>query len=104
MSENFIRDRITQLRINANISEYQLSFDLGHSKGYIQGITSGKSKPSLPALIEICNYFNITLQEFFDEETHYPELMHRINVKLKLLGSDELELFDQLLEKYTSKS
>lgn len=104
MNEKFIRDRITELRIKANLSEYQLSFELGHSKGYIQGISSGKSKPSFPALFEICNYFNITMQEFFDEEMDNPELIHSITAKLKLLDNDELELFDQLLEKYTSKS
>ena len=39
--EDYVRSRITQLRINKGISEYQLSYDLGHSRGYINNITSG---------------------------------------------------------------
>ena len=33
MTEEFIRDRITQLRLKKNVSEYQMSYDLGHSRG-----------------------------------------------------------------------
>lgn len=32
----FLRDRITQLRLQKGVSEYQMSLDLGHSRGYIQ--------------------------------------------------------------------
>ena len=38
----YVRARISQLRINKGISEYQLSYDLGHSRGYINNISSGK--------------------------------------------------------------
>lgn len=33
--EEFIRNRITRLRMLKNVSEYQMSLDLGHSKSYI---------------------------------------------------------------------
>lgn len=39
--EKYIRDRITALRIKNNVSEYKISLDPGHSKGYIQSISSG---------------------------------------------------------------
>lgn len=64
MDEKYVKDRITELRMQANISEYQLSLELGHSKSYIQSITSGRANPSLSALFEICNYFNLTPLEF----------------------------------------
>ena len=35
MEMDFIRNRITELRVKKGISEYQLSYDLGHSKNYI---------------------------------------------------------------------
>ena len=47
MNEKFIRERITELRIQKNISEYKMSLDLGHSKSYIQSISSGKALPSM---------------------------------------------------------
>ena len=45
MDENFIRDRITQLRLRKGVSEYQMSYDLGHSRGYVYNISSGKALP-----------------------------------------------------------
>ncbi|MDO4296439.1 MAG: helix-turn-helix transcriptional regulator [bacterium] len=65
MYKQFIRQRITELRVRKNISEYQLSIALGHSKGYIQSITSGHTLPSMEAFLEICDYFKLTPSEFF---------------------------------------
>lgn len=47
MNEEFIRNRITQLRLQKGVSEYQMSYALGHSRGYIYNISSGKSLPKL---------------------------------------------------------
>ncbi|MFI3173133.1 MAG: helix-turn-helix transcriptional regulator [Eubacteriales bacterium] len=58
-----------------NISEHKLSKELGHSKNYIQGITSGRSLPSLSEFLYICEYFTITPNDFFDEQTKHPLLI-----------------------------
>lgn len=68
MDAQFIRDRITQLRLEKHVSEYKMSYDLGQSRSYIQSISSGRALPSLPMLLEICDYFGITPEEFFHEE------------------------------------
>lgn len=47
MDEQFIRNRITQLRIAANKSEREMSLDLGHGGSYINSITAGRTFPSL---------------------------------------------------------
>ena len=57
MDLDFIRHRITQLRLSRQMSEYQLSLELGQCKSYIQGITSGKSLPSVKQLYNICDFF-----------------------------------------------
>ena len=67
MDENFVRNRITQLRLENNISEYKLSLELGQNKGYIQSISSGRALPSMSVFFNICDYFNITPSEFFNE-------------------------------------
>ena len=70
MTEKDIRDKITQLRVEHNhLSEYQLSLELGQSKGYIQGITAGRSLPSMKMFLNICEYFSIEPAEFFEEPT-----------------------------------
>ncbi len=75
MTEQDIRNRITQLRMEHHLSEYKLSDALDQSKGYIQGITSGRSMPSLKMLMVICEYFDIELSEFF--EVKMPSLAAR---------------------------
>ena len=76
--EKFIRERITKLRLNKNVSEYRMSLDLGHSDSYIRNITSGKALPSMSEFLYICEYFNITPKEFFDEESNNPELINEL--------------------------
>ena len=66
MDENYIRTRISELRTQKGISEYKMSLDLGHSKSYIQSISSGKSLPSLSEFLYICEYLGVTPKEFFD--------------------------------------
>jgi len=66
--DEFIRNRITSLRINKNVSEYQMSLDLGHSKSYIQSISLGRALPSMNEFILICDYFVISPKDFFDYE------------------------------------
>lgn len=67
MDEIFIGTRITQLRLARNVSEYQMSLELGQSKSYIQGITSGKNMPSVKQLFNIADYLGVSLSEFFDD-------------------------------------
>ena len=44
MDKNFIGERISELRLKKNVSEYQMSLDLGKNKSYIQSLTSGRSR------------------------------------------------------------
>ena len=39
--DDFIRQRITELRIEKDVSEHRMSLDLDKSGSYIRGITSG---------------------------------------------------------------
>lgn len=65
MTDSFIRERITELRIKKGVSEYKMSTDLGHSKSYIQSITSGRALPSLSEFLYICEYLSVTPKDFF---------------------------------------
>lgn len=60
MDEKYIRERITQLRIQKGVSEYKMGYDLGHSRGYVYNISSGKSLPPLKEFLAICDYFEIS--------------------------------------------
>lgn len=90
MYEDFVKERITQLRIKKGVSEYQMSYDLGHSRGYVYNISSGKALPPLKEFFAICDYFEITPQQFFDEGTQTPELIQKALEGMKQLSEDDM--------------
>lgn len=90
--EKFTRDRITYLRMKKNISEYRMSYDLGHSKSYIYNISSGKCLPPMSEFFAICEYFDLTPAEFFDTETSNPDLIRKSVEGMKKLSESDLLL------------
>ena len=90
MYDEFVRNRITQLRMQKGVSEYQMGYDLGHSRGYIYNISSGKSLPPLQELFAICDYFGLTPAEFFDDKTDNPELIKKAVDGMKQLNDDDM--------------
>lgn len=90
MYEQIVRERITQLRLQKGVSEYQMSYDLGHSRGYVYNISFGKSLPPLKELFAICDYFDITPQEFFNTGTSHPALLQKLVDKMQQLDENDL--------------
>ena len=97
--ETFIRQRITQLRIQKKISEYKMSMDLGHSKGYIQSISSGRALPSMSEFLTICDYFGITPFEFFDTNENEIIMLKELNQEVGKLNKDDLALLIQIAKR-----
>lgn len=96
MDANFIRERIAKLRTEKCMSEYKMSLDLGHSKSYIQSISSGKALPSMAEFLYICSYLDVSPKEFFDEDINHPVKSHELNELIKDMSSDDLELLISL--------
>ena len=90
MNEDFGRERITNLRIKKGVSEYQMSYDLGHSRGYVYNISSGKALPPLKEFFAICDYFEITPQQFFDDSSKNPELIQKAIEGMKQLDESDM--------------
>ena len=103
MDEKFVRERITQLRLRKGVSEYRMSYDLGHSRGYVHNISSGKALPPMKEFFAICDYFGLTPQQFFDEGTQNPELIQKAIAGMTQLDETDLlillGLINRLLEK-----
>ncbi len=102
--KNFIRKRITELRLNANVSEYQLSAAIEKNKGYIQSITSGKSLPSMSVFLNICLYFNITPAEFFDTSIQAPQLLNDVVSTIKQFTENDLNLILEIAKRMKNKT
>ena len=90
MTEEFIRNRITELRLRRGVSEYQMSYDLGHSRGYVYNISSGKALPPMKEFLAICDYFGITPQQFFNGEELHPELIRKALAGMRQLDEDDM--------------
>ena len=99
MYEDFVRERITQLRLKKGVSEYQMSYDLGHSRGYVYNISSGKALPPLREFFAICDYFEITPHQFFDDSTQNPELIQRAVEGMKKLNENDMLMLQGIINR-----
>ncbi len=98
MDKKFVQTRYATIRLAHDISARKLSLELGQSSEYINQIENGKNMPSLEGLFNFCEYFGITLGEFFKEEVTYPVEYKKIIEQLNKLDSLELkQIYDLLL-------
>lgn len=95
----YIREKLTNLRLEKDISEYHLSTEIGKCRTYMQTISSGKSLPSFEAFFDLCDYFKITPAEFFTESKD-SEQLRRIRHKLSSLTPEDLYLAEQLIDRF----
>lgn len=98
--ENYIRERITSLRIKKGVSEYKMSLDLGHSKSYIANIMSKKSLPSLSEFLYICEYLEVTPELFFESIVDEPILVQKISESIRILDDKKLVAILNMLQLY----
>ena len=92
MDAEFVRERITQLRLQKDVSKYKMSYDLGHSRGYINNISFGKTLPSMTEFFAICAYFEISPAEFFDAKTANSKLSRNVLELPEQLNEEDMEL------------
>jgi len=94
----FVRTRITELRVKKDVSEHKMSLDLDKSGSYIRGITSGASMPSVKELFNIIAYFDMTPVDFFaplgTEDAPYSNICER----LRSLDNTDLEKVSTFLD------
>ena len=103
MNDKFIRERISVLRTNKGISEYKMSLDLGHSKSYIQSISSGKALPSMSEFLYICEYLGVTPKDFFDQAMSEPSLVNELYLLAKDMPTEDLNALITTAKRLKSK-
>lgn len=87
----FVRTRITELRIAKGVSEYRMSLDLDKCGSYIRSITSGRALPSLGELFNICIYFGISPSDFFAPLENADTTFSKLCKRLQTWNNEELE-------------
>ena len=98
MDKIFIKDRIMTIRNQHNISARSLSLELGMSSEYINQVENGRLTPSLDFVLNFCDYFKISVGEFFDEKNTYPTEYKELIDELNYLNSEELKQIIDLIK------
>ncbi len=91
MYEDFLPERLAKLRIQKGVSARDMSLSLGQANNYINNIENRKSLPSMQAFFYICEYLEVTPQEFFDVGNDHPEALRALITEAKKLDSQSME-------------
>ncbi len=88
--EEFLPQRLTQLRMQKNVSARDMSLSLGQANNYINSIENRKALPSMQSFFYICEYLGVTPQEFFDEGNACPVRLRELLDEAKRLDDNAL--------------
>ena len=83
--------RLTQLRTQRGISARDMSLSIGQNPGYINTIENGKAFPTMNNFFYICEFLNITPQEFFDVSSKDPCKLRILMENIKMLSDDQID-------------
>ena len=97
MYEKDFAMRLSKLRLQKGVSARDMSLSIGQNAGYINNIETGKALPSMHGFFYICEYLNVSPQEFFDMNSSQPEKVRMLGEKLKKLSSQQLDSLDTLV-------
>lgn len=96
MYEDFVAERLAQLRIQKGVSARDMSLSIGQANNYINNIENKKAFPSMQGFFYICEYLGITPQEFFDTGTESPAKVKELVEATRDLSQEELDILIQL--------
>lgn len=91
MYEEFFVERLSSLRNQKNVSAREMSLALEQNESYINRIENRLAFPSMQVFFYICEYFQITPQEFFDEKNPAPGKINQISEEIKNLDDIQLD-------------
>jgi transcriptional regulator with XRE-family HTH domain len=97
-----ISNRIRDLITKKGVSDQSVSRGIGKSPSYISNILSGRNKPSIEALFCLCDFFDITIQEFFDYQTANPMVDRKVITEIKRLTGDCYEALPTSLHSFST--
>ena len=95
--------RLSELRIQKGVSARDMSLSLGQSESYINKIENRRTLPSLTGFLYICEYFDLTPQEFFDENSAAPNLSKELLHEFQKLTPEQAKHILQIIHDITDK-
>lgn len=94
--------RLTELRIQKGVSARDMSLSLGQSESYINKIENKRTLPSFTGFLYICEYFEITPQEFFSDNAA-PQKTNELLSALKKLTPAQIDHVTQIISDIANK-
>ncbi|MBO5488669.1 MAG: helix-turn-helix transcriptional regulator [Eubacterium sp.] len=83
--------RLAKLRSQKGVSARDMSLSIGQNAGYINNIETGKALPSMSSFFFICEYLDVSPQEFFELDSRCPQKLRELMENLKCLSPEELD-------------
>ena len=103
---NTISENIKRLRKLKQLSQKQVSMDIGIPQGQYSLVENGKVMPTIPTLEKIADVFEVSIAEFFtsnsEEDAVNLPLLDKIKV-IDTLDTDEKEALLKLIDMAVSK-
>lgn len=104
MNDSYIRERIFELIENSNISATKLSEELHLNKGYFTDVRREKQSVPYDVLSRICEYFGITLSEFFDPNYPLKETYREVSLLYQQIPEDQVQtVIIPILKRFASQ-
>jgi transcriptional regulator with XRE-family HTH domain len=97
--EQLLIKRLAELRQKQGVSARDMSLSMNQNVNYINSIENGKIAPSMKGFFGICEFLNITPQDFFDTENSRPDKLAALIETLKKLDDDALNLISGVAQK-----
>jgi transcriptional regulator with XRE-family HTH domain len=82
------RKRVAHLRSIKNVSAREMSLSIGLSANHINKIENGKILPSMTAFFDICDYLEVSPNDFFDSDNNDPDMVREMVNDYKRLDKD----------------
>ena len=98
MEQQQFIDRLVELRNQKGVSARDMSLSIGQSAGYINNIENGINYPSMSTFFYICDYLNVTPEEFFNINNTNPNRLATLVDKASSLNNEQLDLIIKIID------
>lgn len=103
INEDNFAERLSQLREARQVSAREMNLAIGQNCSYINRIENKKAFPSMQCFFYICDYLQISPQEFFDDKSQAPHTLSELTESLKTLSPRQLDLITDIVIEFQRK-
>lgn len=98
--EAFFAKRLQQLRDLKQVSAREMSLDIGQNSNYINHIENKKNFPTMQNFFYICQYLNVTPEEFFSTNKVNPEKANKLCKDIEMLNESQLDTLEKIIDEF----